>query len=85
MITHTAAMATREVVELARHPQQAGAQGLMIVPPFYEPLSEEEVRARSPVVLRISETTPMRFSVRWAMAWSKSRRFAPATPFDGSR
>jgi 4-hydroxy-tetrahydrodipicolinate synthase len=45
VLPHTGAIATREVVDLSMHAQRSGATGLMIVPPFYEPLSEDEVRA----------------------------------------
>lgn len=45
VIPHTAAIATRDAVALSRHAQQSGAAAIMLVPPYYEPLSEEEVRA----------------------------------------
>lgn len=45
VLPHTGAVATREVVALSKHAKHSGADALMIVPPFYEPLSEEEVRA----------------------------------------
>lgn len=45
VLPHTGAVATREVVGLSVHAQRSGATGLMIVPPFYEPLTEDEVRA----------------------------------------
>lgn len=45
VIAHTAAVATREVVALSRHAQQAGAGGVMLVGPYYEPINEAEIRA----------------------------------------
>ena len=36
---HTGAQSTAETIELSVHAQQAGAKGLMIVPPYYDPLS----------------------------------------------
>lgn len=36
---HTGAQSTAETIELSVHAQKAGAQGLMIVPPYYDPLS----------------------------------------------
>jgi 4-hydroxy-tetrahydrodipicolinate synthase len=45
VLPHTGAIATREVIDLSVHAQRSGASGLMIVPPFYEPMTEEEVRA----------------------------------------
>jgi 4-hydroxy-tetrahydrodipicolinate synthase len=44
IVPHVGAIATRDVVTLARHAKQHGAAGVMVVPPYYEPLSEEEVR-----------------------------------------
>jgi 4-hydroxy-tetrahydrodipicolinate synthase len=45
VVAHTGAMTTREAVALARHAEQAGAAGLMVVAPYYEPLSVGEVKA----------------------------------------
>jgi 4-hydroxy-tetrahydrodipicolinate synthase len=45
IVAHIGAIATRDVVALGRHAQQHGAAGVMVVPPYYEPLSEEEVWA----------------------------------------
>jgi 4-hydroxy-tetrahydrodipicolinate synthase len=45
VIAHTAAVATREVVALSRHAQLAGAGGVMVVGPYYEPISEREIEA----------------------------------------
>ena len=36
---HTGAQSTAETIELSVHAQKAGAAGLMIVPPYYDPLS----------------------------------------------
>lgn len=36
---HTGAQSTAETIELSMHAQKAGAEGLMIVPPYYDPLS----------------------------------------------
>ena len=36
---HTGAQSTAETIELSVHAQKAGAKGLMIVPPYYDPLS----------------------------------------------
>ena len=36
---HTGAQSTAETIELSVHAQKAGATGLMIVPPYYDPLS----------------------------------------------
>ena len=39
------ATSTREAIELARHAEQAGADAIMVVPPFYDPLSFAELKA----------------------------------------
>lgn len=63
VIPHTAAVATREVVALSKHARRAGAQGLMIVPPFYEPLSEEEVRAHYAAVAAAVDLPIMLYNI----------------------
>jgi 4-hydroxy-tetrahydrodipicolinate synthase len=45
VVPHVGAIATREVVALARHAAAHGAAGVMVVPPYYEPLTEGEVQA----------------------------------------
>ena len=39
----TSACATREVVALSRHAQQAGATGVMVLGPYYDQVNEEEL------------------------------------------
>jgi len=43
VMAHTGATSTRQVVELSKHAEAAGADALMIVPPFYELPSDDEV------------------------------------------
>jgi 4-hydroxy-tetrahydrodipicolinate synthase len=43
IIAHTAALATSDAVELSKHAERAGAEVLMVVPSFYEPLTRREV------------------------------------------
>jgi 4-hydroxy-tetrahydrodipicolinate synthase len=43
VIPQTGAMTTREAVALSRHAEQAGAAGVMVVAPYYEPLSPAEI------------------------------------------
>ncbi len=45
VLPHTGAQSTDETVELSRHAQQAGAAGVMIVPPYYDPLRLGELHA----------------------------------------
>ncbi|MFC5218194.1 4-hydroxy-tetrahydrodipicolinate synthase [Streptomyces coerulescens] len=42
VIAQTGALSTREAVELSRHAQAAGASVLMVVTPYYEPLTLDE-------------------------------------------
>ena len=43
VIVHTGAMTTQQAVALSRHAEQAGAAAVMVVPPYYEPLSLDEI------------------------------------------
>ena len=45
VLPHTGAQSTEETIELSRHAQQAGAAGVMIVPPYYDPLRLNELHA----------------------------------------
>lgn len=42
VVAQTGALSAREAVELSRHAQDAGASVLMVVAPFYEPLTLDE-------------------------------------------
>lgn len=42
---HTGAQSTAETIDLSVHAQQAGAAGVMIVPPYYDPLRLHELHA----------------------------------------
>ena len=44
-VAGTGALSTRETIELSVHAEQAGAAAVMIVPPFYDPLSWPELLA----------------------------------------
>ena len=45
VVAGTGALSTRETVELSVHAEQAGAGAVMVVPPFYDPLSWRELLA----------------------------------------
>jgi len=45
VLPHTGAQSTQETIELSRHAQEAGAAGVMIVPPYYDPLRLNELHA----------------------------------------
>ena len=44
VVPHVGAMSTSEAVALAKHAERAGAAGLMVVAPYYEPLDLEETK-----------------------------------------
>jgi 4-hydroxy-tetrahydrodipicolinate synthase len=44
VVPHTGAMTTSEAVELSLHAERAGAAGVMVVAPYYEPLSVAEAQ-----------------------------------------
>mgnify|MGYP003342009906 CR=1 FL=1 len=41
----TGAQSTAEAIELSKHAQDSGAQGVMVVPPYYDPLRMHELHA----------------------------------------
>ncbi|MFI7067979.1 4-hydroxy-tetrahydrodipicolinate synthase [Kribbella sp. NPDC050124] len=44
VVAQTGAQSTAEAIELSRHAEQAGASALMIVAPYYEPLTIDETK-----------------------------------------
>jgi 4-hydroxy-tetrahydrodipicolinate synthase len=44
VMPHVGALRTTEAVELAKHAEQAGADAIMAVAPFYEPLELDEIK-----------------------------------------
>lgn len=44
VVAQTGAQSTSEAIELSRHAEQAGASVLMVVAPYYEPLTIEETK-----------------------------------------
>ena len=43
VVPHTGAMTTKEAVSLSRHAEKLGAAGVMVVAPYYEQLTRDEV------------------------------------------
>ena len=43
VLAHTGAMTTQEAISLSQHAERAGAFGVMVVAPYYEPLSASEI------------------------------------------
>lgn len=44
VVPQTGATSTREAIELARHAETLGAEAIMVVAPYYEPFSVEEIK-----------------------------------------
>jgi 4-hydroxy-tetrahydrodipicolinate synthase len=44
VVPHTGAMTSREAVELSRHAEATGADGVLAVSPYYEPLTVGEIK-----------------------------------------
>ncbi|MCH9036755.1 MAG: 4-hydroxy-tetrahydrodipicolinate synthase [Chloroflexi bacterium] len=68
VMAHTGACSTWEVIELSRHAESAGCDALMIVPPFYEIPSDDELIAHYSA---ISDAVPLPIMVYNIPAHSK--------------
>jgi 4-hydroxy-tetrahydrodipicolinate synthase len=63
VVAGTAALSTRETVELSVHAEQAGAAAVMIVPPFYEAPSWRELLAHYTAVADAIEIPIMYYNI----------------------
>jgi 4-hydroxy-tetrahydrodipicolinate synthase len=63
VVAGTAALSTRETVELSVHAEQAGATAVMIVPPFYDALSWHELLAHYTAVADAIEIPIMYYNL----------------------
>ena len=63
VVAGTGALSTRETVELSVHAEQAGAVGVMIVPPFYEAISWRELLAHYTAVAGAIEIPIMYYNL----------------------
>jgi 4-hydroxy-tetrahydrodipicolinate synthase len=45
VIVQTGALTSAEAIDLGQHAEQTGADGVMVVPPFYDPLTFAEIKA----------------------------------------
>jgi 4-hydroxy-tetrahydrodipicolinate synthase len=63
VVAGTGALSTRETVELSLHAEQAGAAAVMIVPPFYDPLSWRELLAHYSAVADAIEIPIMYYNL----------------------
>jgi 4-hydroxy-tetrahydrodipicolinate synthase len=75
VLAHTAAVATREVVALSRHAQQAGADGLMVVGPYYEPINQDEIFAHYATIAKSVDLPIMVYNHPAATGYSMSPEF----------
>src|ERR671929_1346853 len=63
VVAGTGALSTRETVELSVHAERAGAAAVMIVPPFYDPLSWRELLAHYTAVADAIEIPIMYYNL----------------------
>ena len=78
VVAHTATVATREVIALSRHAQQAGADGVMVVGPYYEPIDEREIRAHYSAVAASIDIPVIVYNHPAATGYSMSPEFIAA-------
>jgi len=75
VVIHTAAVRTRETIMYSKHAQESGADGLMIVPPYYEPLSEDEVYAHYEAVAEAVDLPIMLYNIPAAAGFDMKPSF----------
>jgi 4-hydroxy-tetrahydrodipicolinate synthase len=63
VVAGTGALSTRQTVELSVHAEQAGAAAVMVVPPFYDPLSQRELLAHYTAVAQAIEIPVMYYNL----------------------
>jgi 4-hydroxy-tetrahydrodipicolinate synthase len=63
VVAGTGALSTRETVELSVHAERAGAAAVMIIPPFYDALSWDELRAHYTAVADAIEIPIMYYNL----------------------
>ncbi|MFQ5872978.1 MAG: dihydrodipicolinate synthase family protein [Dehalococcoidia bacterium] len=68
VMPHTGACSTKETIELSKHAESLGADALMIVPPYYDVPTEDEVVAH---YAAISQAVPLPIMVYSIPAHSK--------------
>lgn len=75
VIAQTGGLSTREALEHSRHAEQVGATGLMVAPPFYEPLNEEQAEAYFGAVAEAVELPVMVYNYPHGTGLSLSASF----------
>jgi 4-hydroxy-tetrahydrodipicolinate synthase len=63
VVAGTGALSTRETIELSVHAERAGAAAVMVVPPFYDPLSWRELLAHYTAVADAIEIPIMYYNL----------------------
>ena len=63
VMPHTGACSTREVMSLSRHAESVGADALMIVPPFYDVPTEDEIVEHYEMISRSVSLPIMVYSI----------------------
>ncbi len=63
VVPSTGALSTVETIELSRHAQDSGAAGVMVVPPFYDPLGWPELVAHYSAVVAAIDIPVMYYNV----------------------
>ncbi len=72
VVPSTGALSTTETIALSRHAQDSGAAGVMVVPPFYDPLSWPELVAHYSAVVTAIDIPVMYYNVPGATGLSLS-------------
>lgn len=72
VVPSTGALSTTETIALSRHAQDAGAAGVMVVPPFYDPLRWPELVAHYSAVVAALDIPVMYYNVPGATGLSLS-------------
>ena len=63
VVPSTGAMSTAETIELSRHAQDSGAAGVMVVPPFYDPLGWNQLVGHYSAVVDAIDIPVMYYNV----------------------
>ena len=66
VIPQTGALTTAEAVELSRHAAASGAAAVLCVPPFYTPLSKDEIRGYYADITAAVDVPVIFYNVPWA-------------------
>lgn len=87
VVAQTGGLSTREAIAHSRHAEQAGADALMVAPPFYEPLNDDQAYRYFGAIAGAVELPIMLYNYPHGTGLSLSAGFIRrmATEFDGIR